>query len=255
MSRTSKKYSGCLWGQRVTAAGVADGPVFKLGNVYPLTLQMSVNSYDLTSAQCDTAGQILESRSEIDVISGEMAIYQYGATEIGWAVGAKPVALTGTGGTTTPASATAPAVGGWLETGKKNMTAFALTNAAGTTTYVAGTDYLANLHLGVWTIIAGGAISAAAEVKWSCTTAAPTGYQLDVGSSLQTYVRLFGSLKDIKSGGLVEFSAPCAGISSKNGFTVISEPKTEYEALEFDLKFITLPGQTTPCTLKGVPAE
>jgi hypothetical protein len=226
-----------------------------MGNAYPLTLGQTVNSFDQVSAMCDTAGQILESRNELESVNGELTLYQYGATEIGWALGATPVAASGSGATVSPAAVTAPAAGVWLEVGHKNLTALTITNTGATVTYVEGTDYLVNMSLGVWTPVATGAITAASEVQVGYTYAAPTGYVLSVGTVLQHYVRLFGVLKDLKSGGLVNFNLKCVNLTTKNGITLISEPKTEYESLSFDLKLITPAGHTTPAVFENVTMD
>ena len=255
MARGSKKFAGCLWGQKVTSEGVADGPIFRMGNAYPLSIQQTVASFDQVSAMCDTAGQILESRNELESVSGELTLYQYGATEIGWALGANPVAATGTGAIVSPAAVEAPAAGEWLEAGHKNLTALTITNTGATVTYVLGTDYLANMSLGVWTPTSGGGIAAGAEVQVGYTYAAPAGYVLSVGTVLNHYVRLFGVLKDLKSGGLVNFNLKCENVTTESGVTLISEPSTEYESMSFNLKLLTPPGHTTPATFENVTLD
>ena len=257
MARGSKKFAGCLWGQKVTSEGVADGPIFRMGNAYPLSIQQTVASFDQVSAMCDTAGQILESRNELESVSGEMTLYQYGATEIGWALGANPVAATGTGATVSPAAVDCPAVGEWLEVGHKNLTALTITNAGATVTYEAGKDYLVNMSLGVWTPLPapGGSLVAETEYQVGYTYAAPAGYVLSVGTVLNHYVRLFGVLKDLKSGGLVNFNLKCVNVTTESGVTLISEPSTEYESMSFNLKLLTPPGQTTPATFENVTLD
>lgn len=253
--RSSKKYAGCLWAQKCTSAGVASGPIFKMGNAYPLTLNMSINTFDQNSALCDSAGQIIETRNEIDTVGGEMTLYQYGATEIGWAVGADPVAMTGTIETLAAAAVDAPEAGEWIETGNKNLSSFVLTDEPGTKIYEVMKDYLVNLSLGMWTPVAGGLIIKAAKLKWSGATAVPTGFKLEVGSKMQNFIRITGVLKDIKSGSQANVLLKCVSLTSKNGFTMISEPKTEYEAMSFDLKLITPDGHSSPATIEGLTAE
>lgn len=255
MSRSSKKYAGCLFGQKVDSSGVATGAIFKFGNCYPLSIQMNVNNYDQVSALCDSAGQLLETRNELDAVSGSMALYQYGAEEIGLAIGATPVEMTGTGGTVTPEDVVAPAVGAWAEVGHEDISAFTLTDSTATTTYVEGTDYLLNAPLGLWSPLASGGVTPGDTLKQGYTYAAESGYQLEVAQVLQNYYRIFGVLKDIKSGNMVKVNLKCVTLTSNNGFTLISDPKTEYESLEFDMKLITPPGHTTPAVIKGMTAE
>jgi len=255
MSRSSKKYSGCLFGQKVDASGQALGAIFKWGNVFPLEIKMGVNVYDMISALCDSAGQNLESRVELDGVTGSMSVYQYGAEEIGLAVGAEPVAMTGEGATLDPVSVVAPAVGAWLEVGHENLTAFALTNEAGDVTYVKDVDYLLNEPLGMWSPLSAGAITPGDTVMQGYTYAAESGYQLEVAQVLQNNYRIFGVLKEIKTGATVNINLKCVTLTSDNGLTLISDPKTEYESLDFGLNFITPPGHTSPATIKGVPAE
>jgi len=147
------------------------------------------------------------------------------------------------------------AAGEWIETGKKNLPAFTLTDSAGVVTYVKDTDYLLNEHLGLWAPLAGGAIVAEATLKWSGTYAAPAGYQLDVATVLQRYLRIFGSLKEIRTGNKVAVNMKCVSLTSKKGVTLISEPKTEYESLSFEMKLITPPGHTSPATIEGLTAD
>lgn len=256
MSKTSKKYSGCLFGQEVGLDGVAlGGPVFKMGNAYPVTLQMGINSSEMVSALCDSAGQTIEVRNELDSVGGEMTLYQYGAAEIGYALGATPVAMTGVTGTVEATSVTAPDPGDWIETGKKNLTAFVLTNTGATVTYVKDVDYLLSEHLGVWTPIASGAIVADAELKWNATYAAESGYKLEVGTQLNKYLRIFGSLKEIRTGNKVAVNMKCVSLTAKNGITLISEPKTDFENLSFEMKLITPSGHTSPATIEGITKD
>lgn len=255
MAKTSKKYAGCLFAQNVNASGVASGPIFKMGNAYPLSLQMSVSANEMISAMCDTAGQLLEVRNEIDSNSGELTLYQYGAAEIGYALGATPVAMTGVGSTIADEDVTAPDPGDWAELGHKNLSAFVLKDATDAITYVEGTDYLINTHLGVFTTITGGAIVADATLHWSATEAAESGYKLEMGTVLQNNLRIFGSLKDIRIGNKVAVNLKCVSLTAKNGVTLISEPKTEYESLSFELKLITPSGQTSPATIEGITAD
>lgn len=255
MSRQSKKYAGCLFAEEVGLDGVAIGAIFKLGNAYPVTMNMGVNSNKMVSALCDTPGQTIEVRNELDSISGSVTLYQYGAAEIGYAVGATPVAMTEAAGTIASTDATAPAAGDWLEVGYKNLTGFVLTNAAGDVTYAKDVDYQFNEYLGVWTIIAGGSITAGDALKYTGAYAAESGYRLDVGTQLNKYLRIFGTLRELKTGNRVAFNAKCVSLTSKDGFTVISEPKTEFETLSFDMEFITPAGQTSPVTIEGMTKE
>lgn len=79
-------------------------------------------------------------------------------------------------------------VGSWLDVGNKNLEqAIAVTNQAGTTTYVEGTDYQLNRPLGWIRAIPGGAITAASTIEVSGAHKGHSG--TSIKGSTQTEVR------------------------------------------------------------------
>jgi|LGVF01.2.fsa_nt_gb hypothetical protein len=252
MSTRNYKLAGCLWATPVNSAGVITGDRRKFGNCHPMTIQVTMKSADMLSAMCGNAGQVIESKNEIDTISGAMTLHQWDAAVAGYAVGAKPVALVGEGSTITTQDVTAPEAGVWVDLGAKGLSAVVIKDATDTTTYVQGTDYLLSEQMGLLTIIDGGDITAADVLHLDATEAAETGYRLSVGSELQSLVRLEGALKDTSSGKQINFLAYCANLSADGGITLISSPDTDYEELPLSVSFITPDGYTTPAIIDGM---
>ncbi len=255
MSVRNYKLAGCLWSTPVDENGAVNGDRRKIGNCYPMTVQVTTTSADMNSALCDSAGQILDSKNEIDTIEGEATLRQWSAREVGWAIGATPVSLTGTGSTITGDTAAndAPEAGVWVELGAKNLSDVVIKDSTGTTTYTLNTDYQLNEKLGLYTIVEGGSITAGDELTYDATVNAETGYQLDIGTVMQRRVRLEGELRDIRTGDKFEFLAYMVEITATNGLTLISDPDTDWEELGLNLKYLTPAGYTSPAYIKGMP--
>lgn len=252
MSVKSYKLAGCIWLTPVDEAGALTGERRKAGNVYPMSVQVAVKTVEKKSAMCENAGQIVDSRSDIDTISGAMTMHQWDAATMGYAVGATPMALTGTGGTIASQNVTAPALGTWADIGKQGLSDVVVKDETDATTYVLGTDYLLNTQLGFISPIAGGGIAEGDVLHVSATYAAQTGYRLSVGTVLQNRVRIDGALRDIATGQQVNFLAYSALITAESGVNMISDPETDYEELPFAIKFITPSGYTTPVVIDGM---
>lgn len=160
-------------------------------------------------------------------------------------------------GVTSALSQTASAISGvevtvepgkWVETGYENLdlTSLEVTNSAGTTTYVSGTDYEVNPRTGMIYIPEGGAI-VAGVVKFTAGKKAFTGLQIDGGTQFSTTLRIkLDGINLITRQNLI-LTAPQATVSAQDAFDFLSGKLTSVP-LKGMLEIAD--GETSPFQLK-----
>jgi hypothetical protein len=249
-------FTGTIFGREVDAAGVplAGANFLDLGEVYPLEVQVASKEVKGKSRKVATAGQVIGAKAEIDDISGSMTLRQWNAFNLARFFSGVETKLTGTGGTMTPAEFTAPLPGQWIYVGHKGFTSFTVTSSPAGTTYVLGTDYEYNAALGLFTSVTGGALAAGTvDVLIGGDYAAESGYRIEIGTRAQTRMEIQGELYNEFSGAKHTVEFDCVQLTSSKAVNLVSEAGSEGEFLEFSLSFITIPGQTSPGRVDGVP--
>lgn len=128
------------------------------------------------------------------------------------------------------------ALGGWVKLASDKVSAVVVKNSAGSTTYVADTDYTVNADLGMLQFLSTGSIADAASLKVNYTKAAITdGWAINgsTKASIRAYVLLDG--ENIATGELItgEF------------YDVMMTPDQEIDFLADDLVKIGLSGSMT----------
>lgn len=120
--------------------------------------------------------------------------------------------------------------------GVRNVTAVTVKNKAGTTTYVAGTDYNVDTETGRVQIIAGGAIAAATEVQLGYTPVAAAFDAVKSGAKTE----LSGALRivsDNAAGGNRDWYFPKVTLSPDGDLALIAE-KDDVVTLDFGLQVL-----------------
>lgn len=96
---------------------------------------------------------------------------------------------------------TAPATfGDWAPLAHRHVSAVVVKDSTGTTTYVAGTDYVVDATAGFIRIVQGGAIAASAPLKVSYSAAAIAGTTVQGSTVAATLLRVEVNLTDLVDG-------------------------------------------------------
>jgi|GEM_PF-691236 len=136
--------------------------------------------------------------------------------------------ITAAGGVFTDLAVTA-ALDAWVDIGRKNISATGLTvkNSAGTTTYVADTDYEVNLRLGKLRAISSGAITAAQALKVSGTAQATTGTRINGARKYSHVLKVELDGVNLMTGKDVEVLASRAVVTSDQAFDFLQSDIAE----------------------------
>jgi len=248
------KYSGvgCVYAAPVNADGVKTGSFRRVGNAYPLTVQVKTKTIKEVSRMCDTAGQVLDSKTEIDEITGSLVLRQWNAGNLAWALMGTEVAQTTTGGTVSDEDVTAPTDGGYLQLAHRDVSAVTVTDKPETKTYVEDVDYRLNARLGLIQAIPGGDIAAGDELLVDYTYAARTGYKIDIGTRVLIKIAVLANLRNEFTDEKLDLEFYKVGIAPSKEINFISEPGSDGETLDFDIVMETPEGKSSPGTIDGI---
>lgn len=252
MGKTPYSGIGCIFGAPVDASGTLLGPLRKLGNVYPLSLQVQTEQKKQTSRMCDTAGQTLATKTQLADTIGSMTLRQWDARALAWALSGEEVELSETGGSVTDENVTALGAGDYAPLANSNVSSVVVKDETDTTTYEEGTDYLLNANLGLLTIIESGGISKDDVLHVSYTNDARSGYRVNIGSKTLIRIAIKGDLENEYTGDKMAMDLYSVVLASAAEINFISEPDSEYEELPFTLSFETPAGKSSPGTIDGM---
>ncbi len=253
----AKAYAGvgCVYMANVDAAGTKTGPWLKVGNAYPLSVQVTTEQQKQISRMCDTAGQTLAVKTEISDTVGTLTLKEWDAKNLAMALSGSAAAMSGAGGSATSENVTALAAGEYAELVNPDVSNVVVQDDGDAITYVENTDYTLNAKLGFITIVDGGAITEADVLHIDYDYAAESGYQVSVGTSVQKRVAIKANLKDeFDSSREFTLEIDSAVMASSAEINFISEPGSEGEELPFSMTLETVSGATSPMRVNGVPA-
>ncbi len=253
----TKAYAGvgCVYMASVNAAGVKTGPWLKVGNAYPLSVQVATEQQKQVSRMCGTAGQILAVKTEISDTVGSLTLKEWNAKNLAMALSGSAVAMSDAGASITAEAVTALAAGEYAELAHPDVSNVVVQDVTDTTTYVEGTDYTINSDLGFITIIAGGGISESDVLHIDYDYASQSGYQVSVGTSAQLRVAIRANLTDeFDSSRKLVLEIDSAVMAASAEINFISEPGSEGEDLPFAMTLETVGSATSPMRVNGVPA-
>ncbi len=165
--------AGDLYAALIDAAGNI-GAYIDFGNVTKLGIQPASEIKEQKSKKRDSYGQVLETVALQDTAQLSATLETVNRIGLRYAFMGEDAAYTQTAGTVTDEPIVAQ-LDGWVKLAAEEITSVTVENTAGTTTYVAGTDYDVNTRLGMIRAKSGGAITAAQALNVSYTRTAFTG--------------------------------------------------------------------------------
>ena len=243
---------GCVFGAPVDADGNTTGALRKLGNVYPLSVQVQTEQKKQISRMCDTAGQTLATKVQLADTIGSMILRQWDAKALAWALSGEEVELSETGGAVVDENVTALPAGDYAQLVNNNVSDVVVKDVTDATTYVVGTDYLLNENLGLITIVESGDITAADVLHVSYTNTARSGYQVSIGSKTLIRIKLVGDLENEYTGEKMTIELYSVVLASSAEINFISDPDSDYEELPFTLSLETPAGKSSPGVIDGI---
>ena len=249
-----KSYSGvgCVYMATVDANGSKTGNWLKVGNAYPLAVQVETSQVEVKSRMCDTAGQTLAVKTEITGSKGSLTLREWNAANLAMALSGEAVKRTGAGGSVSSENFTAVTAGEFGELDHRDISNLVVKDSTDATTYVEGTDYLVNKKLGLLAIIDGGAISVGDTLHVSYDYAAESGYRVDIGTKAIKRAAIMANLRNEFSGEEFTLELDSAVFAANKEINFISEPGSEGEELAFDLTLETVGTATSPGRVNGI---
>jgi len=165
------------------------------------------------------------------------------------------IALMGTTSTFTQGSGTitdeviTAELDGWVRLSKENLAeaGFVVTNSAGTTTYVNGTDYIFNARLGMIKALTGGAITQGQSLKVDCSYAAQSGIQIAGSTQSQVRAKFFFDGINFADQLPVHVDVYEAVISAQTAFDFLSD---NFASISLPGRLKTPTGKTEPYKVK-----
>lgn len=206
----------------VDADGVPTGGF--IGVVNPVKLSINVPDPDAKTRQSkmnDSYGQALDQIFQPKPTEIEFSTDDVGDQEVlGWAVNGTPASFSQASATVTPTAYTAHK-GQWVRLPHRGISAVTVTDNAGTTTYVAGTDYLVDAAAGMIKVTEAGAIADASLPKINYTAAALTGKKVSVGTRSSLQVCIEGDMRNLATGRMIHVVVPKAKLSPSGGLDLL----------------------------------
>jgi len=141
------------------------------------------------------------------------------AEVLAWALNGGSSAFSQSSATVT-AQAYTVVKGAWFQVAHRKISSVVITNTAGTTTYVANTDYLVEPVSGWIKPTTAGAI-ASGSVKVSYAAAALTGSTIKAGTTPNIVVQISGEGKNLATGLPVRILVPRASLSANGALDLI----------------------------------
>ena len=212
-----------------------------MGEAYPLSVEVKLTQKKQKSARKAMRGQIIDSGATIDEVVGAVGIKNWIAKNIAMLVSGSAVELTAASGSETAVDVTLPADGSWVSLGQRNVSNVVITALQ------EGTDFEVKPVLGM--IRGLGATSGVQSVAFDY--AGQGGYKVDVGTSSVIRMALMVDGQNDEDGQPFVAEFDSVVFIPKGPLNLISAPETDYEQMEFDLLFETLPGKTSPGTING----
>lgn len=191
-------FSGNIRIAVVSALGVVTGGYIGLLNATKLALTTPdpKNPQQISKANL-TYGQIKSQAFLPVATSMEITIDDTNDQRVlGWAYNGTVTGVTQASATVTAESITA-VVGDWVPIANRQVTSLVVKDSTDTTTYVAGTDYIADALGGFIQVLSSGSISAGDTLHVGYTAPALTGDRIDAAQVTSRYFRVDGDLVNL----------------------------------------------------------
>jgi hypothetical protein len=213
----------------------ADGSLGKMvdvGNTTKLSIAPKSDIKEQKSRKRDSYGDVLETAAlkqpaevsmTLETVNRENLRYAFMGVDATYSQASGSIAN----------EVTVARLDGWVQLSKEEISAVVLTNSAGTTTYVLGTDYVLNTRLGMYKALSTGTITEAQSLQADFSHAAFTGAAIRGGQQAQirAYMLLDGVNKVDDSIGILEV------------YEVLLTPSGEFDWFKDDFNTIDLSGK------------
>ncbi len=239
---TTKSYaaSGSLMGALLDSNKVKVSGYLEMGNAFPFALEVKLAQKKQKSAEKGQRGQIVDSGARIDEVIGSVGIKKWIAKNIAMLVSGTAVELSVASGTVTDEPIVLPADGSWVELANRNVSAVTIA------TKVEGTDFEVKSALGLVRSMNG-----ALDSTVGYSHAGESGYKVDIGTNSVIRMALLIDGQNDEDGQPFVAKFDSVVFIPKSPLNLISDPETDYEEMEYDLVFETLPGKTSPGIING----
>ncbi len=215
----------------IDSAGVR-GKLVDIGNTTKLAIKPASTIKEQKSKKRDSYGQVLETAALQEPAELSVTLETVNREGLRYAFMGEDAAYTQASGTISNEAAVAR-LDGWVQLSKEEISSVVITNSAGTTTYVLGTDYVLNTRLGMFKAITGGAITDGQALQVDFSHAAFTGAAIrgNVQPQIRAYMLLDGVNKVDDSIGILEV------------WEVVLTPSSEFDWFKDDFNTIELSGK------------
>jgi hypothetical protein len=208
----------------VDADGVPTGGF--IGILNPVKLAINTPDPDRqqrVSKLRDSFGQALDEIITPKPTELELSTDDTGDAEVlAWALNGSAVGFTQTGGAIVD-EVMAASKGNWKRLANRGVSAVVVKNTAGSTTYVANTDYLVDAVSGFIKVTDGGAITDGQSLKVSYTAAALTGDKISAGTNPSIFVQVDGEGINVATGKAVHVVIPRASLSASGSLDMVGK--------------------------------
>lgn len=233
--------SGCLFIDRLTSAGAAQG-LIKVGNATQFAIQPDADKKELVSRQCDSYGKVLATVTQPKPATVAITLDEWDRDSLAMALFGDVAATTVTGASVTDEEITARH-DKWSELDYKIVSAVTVTGPSGTPTYVLDTDYEVDAEMGMIKALSGGSITDGATIEVDYTYASRVYDRVTGGTESNIKARLL-----LKGKNQVN-SKPCtvdvyeAQLAPKGGLNFLSD---DFAAVELEGTLVTPSGSSEP---------
>lgn len=238
--------SGDVYLALLDAAGVK-GALLDVGNTTKLGIKPNSEIKEQKSKKRDSYGDTLETVALKQPADLSVILETVNRANLRYAFMGADSAYSQTAGAVVDEAVTAR-LDGWVQLAAEEVSAVVVKNSAGSTTYVAGTDYVVNSRLGMVKAITGGAITDAQALKVSYSKAAFTGAAIrgNVQPQIRAYLLLDGkNLVDDSIGILEAYEVVLTTNSEFDWF------KDDFNTIELAGRLKTPVGKTEPFVFKA----
>lgn len=208
------------------------GKMVDIGNTTKLAIKPNSSIKEQKSKKRDSYGQVLETAALQEPAELSVTLETVNREGLRYAFMGEDAAYSQASGTISNEETTA-VLDGWVRLSKEEISSVVLTNSAGTTTYVLGTDYVLNTRLGMYKALSTGAITDGQELLADFSHAAFTGAAIrgNVQPQIRAQLLLDGINKVDDSIGILEV------------YEVVLSPSSEFDWFKDDFNTIELTGK------------
>ena len=155
-------------------------------------IKPSADVKELTSKGRSTYGQVLETVALAKPAEFSLEMPEVNKESLSLALMGTPTSMAQSSGTWADSAVVVTAKDVWLDLGKKDVAeaGFVVTNSAGTTTYMLGTDYEVNYKMGWLRVKPASTIAASETLKIDGSYAAVSGTKIDGATQAQVRMQL-----------------------------------------------------------------